>query len=610
MNQTALKKTLIEANSIPECFYALSGKLENSIFLKQPAYKADQLTALDRAAVAVMVKKLASRLQKLGVHKGDKVGIISNSRIEWIISDLAIMSLGAVSVSIYQSLTPKEISYILYDSEVKFLFIENEEQLKKVEEIVSSEWVIQATEDRAETKTRINIQNVISFESLKSGILNLLNIQDILSGDEIIDFIVPEISRSDIASIVYTSGTTGPPKGVIQTHENHLSNVRQVLDSGLILEGSSIYLFLPLAHSFAKLMSYIAALTPISLCMPEVSDNLSSKLKPLIIFRDMSSLGASIIPIVPRFLEKIKDQLQTESGKKGLKAKLLALTLWSANPKPTGFTQLVKLLCTPVRAKIKKQIFGTKFKYCISGGAKLSPSVHSFFDQLNIMILEGYGLTETVVATNVCTLDKRKVGSVGPVLASDINLRIASDGEIQFKGPNIFSGYLNRPTASKNAFTADGWFVTGDLGRIDENGFLYVEGRKKELIVTSGGKKIAPLAIEEKIMSSVLVSQAALFGDGRKYCITILTLNPVSVKEILNIDLSVVDDPNQNEQIHSIVSSHISSINKELASYETVKKFYIAKEEFSIENGLLTPSMKVKKTEVEKRYLDEINKMY
>ncbi len=559
-----------------------------------------------------MVSKIAVALAERGITMGSKVGIIANTRIEWILSDLAILSLGAISVSVYQSLTSKEIAFILHDSQAEFLFIENEEQLKKIEEIISKQWIIPATEDREELTTSISIKGIISFEDVSDTSIPLLSFTKIITDDSKPTLPNINIKRTDIASIVYTSGTTGPPKGVLQTHENHLSNVRQVLDSGLIIQNGSVYLFLPLAHSFARLFAYLSALTPISTLLPEVSDPLSSKLKPQIVLRDMANLGASIIPIVPRFLEKIKDQVQTESLKSGLKNNILKLCLWSyvGDGKTSFLGRIGRILTKPVCLGIQHKVFGKNFRYCISGGAKLSAPVYSFFDSLGIPVLEGYGLTETVVATNVCTLDKKRDGSVGPVLADDILVRIASDGEIQFKGPNIFSSYLNRPTATKKTFSDDGWFLTGDLGRIDTEGFLFVEGRKKDLIITSGGKNIAPLPIEEMLMNSVLISQAVLFGDGRKYCASLITLNPSAIKTILDIDLELDSDLNNNPDLVQAISRHISKVNKGLPSYETVKKFYLISEDFSVENGLLTPSMKVKKKLVEERYRTEIDSLF
>ncbi len=553
-----------------------------------------------RNEVLLKVKALAATLQSKGVTSGSRVGIISNTRAEWIIADLAILSLGAVSVSVYQSLLAADIAYILFDAEVTHLFIENSEQLNKIKELISKSWDIVATEDREATTKQFSFDSIISFEKIENneGLDDIINFNDACSKNENI-ISKDNIERSALASLVYTSGTTGPPKGVIQTHENHLSNVRQVMESGLIINGASIFLFLPLAHSFARLMAYIAVTNNISLVLPEVSDPKNSKLNPALLLRDMAHSNCEIIPIVPRFLEKIKDQLESQATKNTVTALMLRLAL-----SKYGF------LVPFIKSKIKKKIFGEKFKYAVSGGAKLGASINSFFHNLGITILEGYGLTETVVATNACTLKYNKIGSVGKVLASDILIKIFEDGEIAYKGPNISSGYLGRPTATRKSFTEDGWFLTGDLGRVDEEGYLYVEGRKKEIIVTSGGKKIAPLPIEEKINNSPYISQSVLFGDGMKYLVVLITINKEYAKNCLKLNNQDLENPSECAALVKEISAHIDRINAELASFETIKKFHIANQDPSVENSMLTPSMKIKRNAVAEAFKKELEALY
>jgi long-chain acyl-CoA synthetase len=620
------KKILDNSNSIAEEFFRISGEHPDTIFAKVRTLLSDSeelhyWKEIHCHEASGKVASTALYLKSLGLGKGDRVGIISNSRVEWLIADLAILAIGGVSVSIYQSLLPKEIAFILHDSEAKTIFAENQEQLGKLEEISKNSWDMPKTELSDETNVKVQINSVITFESCEKSTLETVHISSIFenrySKEEIQSFSCEStVRRDDLASLVYTSGTTGAPKGVMQTHGNHLSNVRQVLDSGLMIPGACIFLFLPLAHSFARLMGYLASLTNLSVSFPETADKKTSRLNPSIILRDMAESGSDIFPIVPRFLEKIKDQLQLQSQKKGLRGYLLRHTIKNAMILSSGSASVIDhllfTLLAPMRSAIRKKLFGSRFKYCVSGGAKLSVSVHNFFNALGFPVYEGYGLTETVVATNACKPGAQKIGSVGKVLSPDIEVRLLDDGEITYRGPNISPGYLNRPNANKESWTDDGWFLTGDLGSIDEEGFLYITGRKKEIIVTSGGKNVAPLPIEEKIMDSPLISQAVVIGDGRKFCSAVITINRDAVMNLASErgEKVEVKTPTDCEAISRYLWEHLDTVNSTLASYESIKKIYVPEEEFSIENGLLTPTMKIKRKEVEKKFSPEIEKLY
>lgn len=610
------KSFLDKSDSIPEEFFRLSKAYPTLPFARFRTHEQYLWDEVNMGEAAIQVEKLAEELRSMGLGLGSRIGILSNSRVEWLIADLAILSIGGVSVSLYQSLLPKEIAFILHDSETEVLFAENQEQLSKLEQIDREEWEIPAIENREPKKVNTRIKNVITIEDTDESTLPVQTFNSIISKARPTFTLENKITRDSLASLVYTSGTTGPAKGVMQTHGNHLSNVRQVLDSGLMIPEASIYLFLPLAHSFARLMAYLASLTDLSVSFPEVADKKTSKLKPAIILRDMAEANSSIFPIVPRFLEKIRDQLLLQSEKKNLSGKLLKLTLNTAKDKYSGsstfISHILYYLLSPMRKLITKKLFGSNFKYCVSGGAKLSVPVHEFFHQLGVNVYEGYGLTETVVATNAGRPGASKIGSVGKVLSSDIEILLGEDGEIKYRGPNISPGYLNRPEANASSWDKEGWFLTGDLGKIDEEGFLYVTGRKKEIIVTSGGKNIAPLPIEEKLMNSPLISQTVLIGDGRKFCSAIITINKEAVINTLGSKASEanLNDPSQCKIVEDVIWTHISEVNKSLASYEGIKKAHITSDEFSVENGLLTPSMKIKRKEVEKRYEKEIESFY
>ena len=602
--------------NIPAAFLDYASKAPDQTAYRQVTADGVGISARSYSEMSLRVGRLARFLNEHGIILGSRVAIISNTRPEWMEADLAILMCGGAVVSVYQSLTPSDIGYILFDSGAEVAFVENEEQLQKLLTLEKNDTFIPKTDARVETRVRITLKTIVTFEET-TGYRNVIALKDILSSSsEPLRAPVGTLSENTLASLVYTSGTTGAPKGVIQTHGNHLANVRQARSAEIYTEESTIFLFLPLAHSFAKLMGYIAFTRGVKLIFPSISSPRSSKPDPVRTMRDLALGSAKVLPIVPRILEKIKEGIQKRASKPGLAGTLLSLTLSNAercykNPSPSFADSLVFYLLTPLRKKIKKSIFGEHFLYAISGGAKLPVTIARFFDALQIEVLEGYGLTETCVATNVNRVGRKKIGSVGPVLASDIEVRITDEGEILFRGPNIAKGYLERPEATALAWDQEGWFHTGDLGSLDSENFLFITGRKKEIIVTSGGKKIGPDPIENLVKTIPLVSQAVLFGEGKQYCVVIVTLNYDAVRAwgaSKGIDLT--SDLHTHSEVQKELGIQLELINKTLASFETVKRFYIAQEEFTIDNGLLTPSFKVKRREVVKKYEKEIEELY
>jgi long-chain acyl-CoA synthetase len=558
------------------------------------------------------VRSLAGYLQKIGVSRGDRVAILSNSRPEWLVADLAIQLCGAVSVAIYQTLNTAEIAYILYDSNTKVIFAENQEQIDKLKVIFSSENLIPAVEDKPALNVRIGVTQVISFEDVE-GFAGTVKIDNLLNEYEK-NFTEVKIIESDLASLVYTSGTTGPAKGVMQTHANHLANISQVVESGIISRNPSIMIVLPLAHSFARLMAYLGIFTGCSLIFPAVSDRRSSKFNASAVTRDIKDANANIIPIVPRILEKMKEAIEVRAAGEGLAPGVLNFALKLAQKKTNNSFKLSEkllfLLIKPVLSKVKKELFGSQFHFAVSGGAKLYPEVNSFFESLDIQILQGYGLTETCVATNINRPENNRIGTVGPVLSSSIQIRIDSDGEILFRGPNITQGYLNRPKATAESWDREGWFHTGDLGSLDNQQFLTITGRKKELIVNSYGKKIAPADIEAKLIADPLVAQAMIVGNDKKYCAALLTLNLEMVKKLFpGINFDNIDW-NKNPELLKYTGELVSKLNSELASYEAIKKFLILKDNWTVENGFLTPTFKAKRSLIERAFTEEINSLY
>lgn len=574
--------------------------------------------------VAHRVVALTAALRSAGVEKGHAVALLSNTRPEWMEADLAILAAGAVSVSVYQSLPAADVGYILFDSGAQYVFAENAEQVEKLLILSQSPCAIPATEDRPASAAQLTFRRIFTFEPVEPHPL-VVYIGEIFSGIDLHrrsfpDFDLTPTDANDLAALVYTSGTTGPPKGVMQTHRNHLANVRQAVECGLAREGASIMLFLPLAHSFAKLMGYIGFLTGVELRFPTQIDQRSSRADPVAILRDIREHSAEMVPVVPRFLEKMRDGIELQARDRTVRGWLLRLTIWGAlsqyraeraGRQPAMMARAVFRGTSAVREAVREKLFGKAFRQAISGGAKLPIDVAIFFDALGIEVCEGYGLTETCVATNVNRLGQQRIGTVGPVLAPDIELRLSGEGEVLFRGPNITQGYLNRPSATAKSWDAEGWFHTGDVGSLDADGFLSIVGRIKELLVTSGGKKIAPQSIEDRLKAIAGVSQALLVGDGKPFCVALLTLDRAALISLGRFAIATAEGPwNADGSVRNYLWKEVEQVNGSLSSFETVKNILILADDFTVENGLLTPTLKVKRSNVLERYQKEIAELY
>ncbi len=615
---------LDEAQNLAAAFYDLAEKEPEKLVYAQAQFDGQFESKHERRWVETQAKDVKERINKVaqylkstGVKKGTKVAIISTSRPEWMEADLAILACGGISISVYQTLPEREIAYILYDSGAEIVFAENEEQVKKVLKIGEQEWNIPATEDRPESKSRITIKKVISFENTMSSEIVTVYRQLVNGPAAPIPADLDKITRADLASFVYTSGTTGPPKGVVQTHGNHLANIRQAAESGLYVGTSTIMMFLPLAHSFAKLMGYIGFVTPASLKFIAIVDNKTSRMEPVSVTRDIREGSAKIVPIVPRLLEKMKDGILRQANAAGLKGTILtnavrsAEELYEKGAHASFKTKMLFFLTAGIRTKIRHKLFGPHFMYCVVGGAKLPVPVAKFFDAIGIELLEGYGLTETCVATNVNPVGRKKIGSVGPLLSKDIELKILEDSELCYRGPNISLGYNNRKTATESSWDQDGWFHTGDLGSLDKDSYLTITGRKKEIIVGSTGKKVAPNDIEDKVKGCPYVSQIVMVGEGRAYCTALITLNEESVRDwgrSLNKDLSqkLSEDP----EVKTLIWAFVQEINEKLANFEQIKQIAILPGDFTVDNLLLTPTFKIKRKLVEERFKDVVDGLY
>ncbi len=557
--------------------------------------------------VGEAVRELATGLLALGRKKEDAVAILSASRAEWVQADFAVFSAGCRTIPIYPTYPPDLIQYIVNDAGVKTLFVEDPAQLAKVLEVQGKmdglEQIVVMQGYQGEPSSQI-----MTWDGLRRlGRDNLERLKSDLAGR------VAEVKPEDVATIVYTSGTTGPPKGVVQTHGNHLGTLESAAKMAGIEDGDTHLLFLPLAHSFARLESFIGVHRGLTTAFAENIDKLRDNLP---------EVKPHFICSVPRVFEKVYAGViaKAEAGSP-LKKKIFHWAVsvgrevsklqQAKKPVPAGLAFKHRIAHKLVFSKLHEAL-GGRLRFAVSGGAPLSKEIAEFFHAAGILILEGYGLTETCPSLTFNRLDNFRFGSVGQVQPG-IEIKIAADGEILGRGPNIAKGYFKKPEATAEVFLPDGWFATGDIGRLDGDGFLYITDRKKDLIVTAGGMNIAPQNIENLLKGDPFISQAMVHGDKRPYPVALLTLNPEELAKfakeqgILDTDpASLAKHPKVIERVSRIVETR----NGELQSYAKVKKFSILPSDFTVENGLLTPTLKVKRKIITDKHRELLDSLY
>ena len=548
------------------------------------------------------VKQVAKSLIALGVKKDDKVNILSYSSYRWVLSDMAMMSIGAVTVGIYQSLLSNDCKYIINHSDAVLIFAEDDIQLQKLFEI---------------RKELPEIRKVVLFNGTCPEDDWVLSFEEFLGlgkdvPDKDFEKRVEAVTSQDAAAIVYTSGTTGVPKGAVLTHDNITFTAQSVGKSVRYYDDDHVFLFLPLAHVFARTCVNAAILSGCTLTFNRNMDTLAD---------DLKAAQPHWFPSVPRTYEKVYSKVISSAEAKGGIA--LKIFRWACevgkqvsdcklNNEPIPFlTDLkYKLATRLVFSKIQAAL-GGRVRWCISGAAPINPDIARFFHGAGILILEGIGMTENTSFTNLNRFDNYRFGWVGPP-GPGIEQKIAEDGEIMFRGRNVMKEYYKMPEETAETLTEDGWQYSGDLGEIDSENFLKVTGRKKELIITAGGKNIAPSAIEGIVAISKYIAQICVIGDRRKYLTALVTLDPDNIAEYARknrISFDSVDDLIGNEKITALIEEEVAEKNKTFASFETIKKVTIIPE-FTIENGLLTPTLKIKKNVAMDRYQENIDAMY
>lgn len=553
------------------------------------------------------VEKIASGLHKLGFEKGDKIAILSENRPEWIYLDFASINIGVIDIPMYPINTAETVEFILNNSEAKGIAVSNKFQLNKVLKI----------KDKLKYLKYIIIFNE---KDKDESIENLFSLSDVIkTGESFYNFNpyfvkdkISTIKENDIATIIYTSGTTGEPKGVVLTHKNIISNVNATLQALHISENDRILSFLPLCHIYERSTGYYACWgAGAEYYMAESIEKVQS---------NMVEVKPTIITTVPRLFERIYSRIQKNLEKQSPTKKKLfkwavetGMAYKSAKKQDKVSLKLLaeyKLAKKLVLDKIRN-LTGGHLRYFVSGGAALAPDLAEFFEAFDILILEGYGLTETspVIACN--REDDYKFGTVGK-LWPGVEVKIASDGEILTKSDCVMQGYYKNPKETAEVLK-DGWFHTGDIGEFDPDGFLRITDRKKNLFKTSTGKYVAPTPIESLFLQCKYVDQFIIIGDKRMYLTAIVVPDFESLKEYAdsnNIKYTDNSDLVNNDQIYKLLEKEFANIQKNLANYERIRKFTLLDRPLSIETGELTPTLKVKRKVIEEKYKPLIERMY
>lgn len=555
------------------------------------------------------VFEIAWALKSAGLRAGERVAILSQTRPEWAFLDQAILSLGGVTVPVYPSLTADEVAYILRDSNARFVFAENASQVDKLSPLLAGLPTLERVYS-IERTGRDGIAGLDEFTAAAPTIPGEKAEAERAAWREG----AGTIRRKDLASIVYTSGTSGVPKGARLTHGNFLSIMTSAASTMEVGEDDLTLLFLPLAHILGRIEMMIALSAGWTNAYAESLNALMDNL---------GEVRPTVLICVPRIYEKVFQGLQRkERGGSWAERQAMNLAfraardLAAARRRKRGpglgtraeLAAAERLVFKPLREK-----FGGRLRFAISGGAPLASEISDFFLAADLHMLEGYGLTETTGPIAFNTVRANRPGSVGrPYPGAEA--RIAVDGEIMIKGPSVFVGYENNPESTSEALSYDGWFATGDVGTIDEDGFIRITDRKKDLIITAGGKNVAPQKLESLLKQDALISQALVVGDRRNYLAVLLTLAPDELRRLASArgwaDLKGVEAAASDERVRKVLKDVIAKLNMSLAPYESIKRFRILPRDFSMEAGELTPSLKVKRKFCNQKYAKVIDEIY
>jgi long-chain acyl-CoA synthetase len=563
----------INYNNLLELFYN-QYKIKNpdTIFLQS---LQDKEISFNWQQTFDCMQKLSNELTK-HINYNDRCLLISENRPEWLISDLAIMLAGGITVPAYTTYTEKDYEYLINDCKPSLIIVSDNSQFKKVKNIVSKNSYIKL---------------LISFENIQDDQNTILNIKDIFKKDDYIEKNIEKLNltRSDIACIIYTSGTQGNPKGVILSHGGILNNCEGSSDllKEIISSEPKFLTWLPLSHSYEHTVQFVQIAQGAKIYYAESIDKL---------IKNMNDCSPDIMTAVPRFYQNLYQKIKSNFSKsKGVKKNLIEATIELGKKKilkqkMTFYEKILNKICENlVRKKIKSQ-FGGSLKAFVSGGGALDYEVGLFLNAIGLPTLQGYGLTETSPVVSCNPINDIRIETVGPPFAGNY-VKIAKDGEILIKGENVMLGYWNNETAT-NESIKEGWLYSGDIGHF-ENGYLKITDRKKDILITPGGENISPVKIENELTKIEFIEQALVYGDNKPFLVALLVLSK-----------------DKKELNHKIIADEIENVNKNLTKIEKIKKFFVINEQLSIENSLMTPTLKLKRYKIIQQYRNEFEKLY
>ena len=570
------------------------------------SHKVDKVYQdISYATLAERIKHFCLGLTELGMQKGDRVALLSENRPEWAITDLATLAGGGVTVPMFSTLTSAQVEYIVRDSGAKILCVSSERQLQKIKD-----W---------DTNVPTGLQHIVIFDELQDDSVRTFDQvcelgQQVENGDQAYQQASDAVEPDDLASIIYTSGTTGDPKGAMLTHSNFMSNVQAATGVVTITPDDIFLSFLPLSHVFERMGGHY---------LPLSSGATIAYAESLFTIRqDMQDVRPTIMMSVPRLYEGMHERI-LRSVKEGSPTKQ-KIFHWSVGvgskvsqaiqqkKKPSPILSLKASVANKLVFEKLKAVTGGRLRFFVSGGAPLSKAIAEFFHAAGILILEGYGLTETSPVICVNRPDQWKFGTVGPMVPG-IEMKIAEDGEILSRGPHIMQGYFNKPSDTAEAIDPDGWFHTGDIGEVDEEGFLTITDRKKNILVLSNGKNVAPQPIENQLKQSPYISEIMLLGDQRSTVSALIVPSFDELKEFAaEQQLEAEDIPAllQTQEVQRLIRSEINQYSADFADFERVRRFTLVAEEFSEKSGEMTPTLKLKRSVVMENHKAAIDQMY
>jgi long-chain acyl-CoA synthetase len=592
--------------TIPSMYHAQVARFAHRVFAYHKDAMSGRWLATTWSEAYDTVKAISNALMSFGIQRGDRVGIVSETRPEWSAADLGIVCAGAITVGVYPTSTAEQSAYVLEHSGAGTVFVEDRRQLAKLLEV----------RDLMPSVHRFIVFDGV--QGLPDGVLSAAELEDrgaayAAANPEAFTARWQSIRPEDLAMLVYTSGTTGHPKGVMLSHKNIVATVDAANLAIPMRDDDLGIIFLPLAHSFQRTANYAAMEAGGTGVFAERLDK---------IVDHMREFRPTLQAAVPRVYEKIHQRILATVA--DLPPRRRAVFMWAVDvgKRARALEREGKPVPLPLRIQFEaadrlvlgkiRDVFGSRLRFMVSGAAPIGRDILEFFHACGIIILEGWGLTETSGPATVNRLDRLKFGSVGLDLAC-CETKIAADGEILIRGDNVFSGYYRDPDATREAFTEDGWFKTGDIGTKDAAGFVFITDRKKELIITAGGKNLSPANIESAVKAHSLVGQCVVFGDRRKYLVALIALNEDALPELaskLRLDAKDTAALARHPKVIGEVQLVVDSVNRELARYETIKHFRILDREMTPEDDLLTPTLKLKRRNIEARYSHLIDEMY